>query len=162
MPTLCAPVHCLNPSCRKRVRSRRARMPQPLCQDCDCRTVRIALGIPVLLCVAAGCTASQTRGRGLCDGCWHDPEIRRLHSPIEAPQANRDATPDDDDYADRPLPRWPTDAAPGSAEKRGILAARAQARPGVQLHHPHDERINPDGRAINRARKLFASHIETP
>lgn len=45
----------------------------------------------------------------------------------------------DTDYADRPLPLWPTDALPGSPEKLAVLEERAQSQ--ESLFHPGDARL---------------------
>jgi len=69
--------------------------------------------------------------RDLCRRCFDQPDIRALY-PV-APHGRRGVGRHN---APTP-PAEPTDAAPGSAAKLQVLAARAAA--GQALFHPRDE-----------------------
>jgi hypothetical protein len=74
--------------------------------------------------------------RHLCKKCARDPAIRALH-PL-APQ-----TPHRFDTTDVPRPPdEPTDALPGSIQKKLVMAARYEARRAI--FHPGDATLPPD------------------
>lgn len=75
--------------------------------------------------------------RGLCWVCYHLPDSRDLFPSVH-PQGVYGSLPDDVSVRDRPPPAARTRAAPGSAEKVEVMAAR-YAR-GEHLHHPDDLR----------------------
>ena len=104
--------------------------------------------------------APITRPRQLCWACYYTPGIRRRYPPENTyPLLGLSGR--------RRLPRYPTLAPPGSAEKIAVLARRAQR--GEELWHPEDvtlnlslpwsragcagknPRRNPDRTALNRA-----------
>ena len=90
------------------------------------------------LCIHCERRVRRTSGgggnRGLCYACFYTPSIRKRYPPD--PRYGRRSK--DRPAAGRPLPRHPTDAEPGSAEKARVMAERL--RRGEQLHHPFDRR----------------------
>ena len=75
------------------------------------------------------------RAHGLCYLCCRYEEIRARHRPV-ASTVRVSTAPNY--YGPSPLPRTPTAAIPGSAEKIAVLAERAIL--GVALFHPEDAR----------------------
>jgi hypothetical protein len=73
-----------------------------------------------------------TRPRGLCWSCYYRPGVKQLYPSMSkyARHGEGNAT------GPHPLPASPTSAAPGSAEKLGVLAERV--RRGESLFHPGD------------------------
>ena len=76
--------------------------------------------------------APAGRPRGLCWGCYYTPGVKEAYPPTSR-YASRGVG---GDRTLAPPPAEPTDAAPGSEAKIGVLAARA-AR-GESLWHPSD------------------------
>jgi len=72
------------------------------------------------------------RPRGLCWGCYYTPGVKEAYPPTSR-YASRGVG---GDRTLAPPPAEPTDAAPGSEAKIGVLTARA-AR-GESLWHPSD------------------------
>lgn len=77
------------------------------------------------------------RPRGLCWACYYTPEISARYPSLSKYAARYYKSRGDTEEA-RPLPRTPTQALPGSAEKVAIMEARFVQN--VDLHHPLDKR----------------------
>lgn len=74
----------------------------------------------------------MARPRGLCWCCFKDVAVRNLY-PVDPVFGRRGSGTSGTTGA---VPEWPTSAAPGTAEKRAVMANRA-AR-GQTLFHPAD------------------------
>src|SRR5262245_43922732 len=99
---------CRCEPCYRRLRDRKAaerrRRAGVRCRHCECKPA--------------------TKARGLCGNCYNTPAVLALYPVAVDPDG-----PVPDRYGPRPLP-VPTDALPGSAEKKAVLAARAEAGQG--------------------------------
>ncbi len=76
--------------------------------------------------------APISRPRRLCWSCYYRPGVRELY-PSTSKFGRRGVG---NFYGTRPLPAFPTNAAPGSPEKIEVLAERAQLK--LNLWHPDD------------------------
>src|ERR1700738_4931506 len=82
------------------------------------------------------------RPRGLCWSCYYTPGLRERY-----PSTSKFARRGIGNFHGRvELPRLPTSAPPGSAEKVAILEQRA--RMGQALWHPNDARIDTEVRLL--------------
>jgi hypothetical protein len=96
------------------------------------------LGCPCLNCKIR----KGSRGRGICDRCYEDREIRDLYVTSKEPTAP-------DFYGKTKLPDEPTTYLPGSEEKIKVLKERATQK--VSLFHPDDttlEKLNVGKRGV--------------
>lgn len=76
------------------------------------------------------------RPRGLCWSCYYTPGVKALH-PSTSKYAQRGVG---NITGNRPLPKVPTDAEPGSEEKIAVLEERAKR--GECLFHPRDKKYD--------------------
>lgn len=73
--------------------------------------------------------------RGLCTSCYYRPGVRDLYPTLSSKFNTRGVGVGV--KGRRPLPKRPTKARPGTAEKVAVLRERAAA--GEQLFHPRDQ-----------------------
>lgn len=94
------------------------------------------------------------RPRGLCFTCYYSPGVRALW-PITSKYARRGVLDFNGGYR---LDDTPTNAAPGSIEKIGVMRDRIRRR--VSLFHPLDAEYSAESARI--AANLMGFVIETP
>lgn len=89
--------------------------------------------------------------KGLCYRCSTTPEIRRQYATA-SPFGRRGTS--EPMEMDRPAPKHPTAAPPGSSDKLRVMVQRAEA--GCSLFHPEDVELRAYGvRRIVRAREFI-------
>lgn len=90
------------------------------------------------------CGAGHWQGsRGLCLSCYRKPLIKELYPVLKdvRPLKRGEDRAQREYGEDRPVPRTPTKAVPGSEEKIKILMQRYSG--GYQLWHPRDRTCFP-------------------
>ena len=94
-----------------------------------------------------------SRARGLCYGCYLEPEIRELYS---APLRQKFGPSEVVDFnGPTKKPDAPTEALPGTPEKVAVLEERAKL--GLSLWHPRD--ADPDMRDVPPAKKPVTESV---